>query len=158
MPSVIQPLYEGIGRTSVQPPQAFTQSSLLLAGRRILLCESEALVIRYLKQIVQHLGMSVVAEVRTGEEAVLMALSERPEFVLIDRVLSDMDGIEVTRRILTVYPACVVLTTSYCNSEIRAEAYEAGVSGFVQKPFTADDLIQLLRDSFSQYLAFNPGS
>jgi CheY-like chemotaxis protein len=110
------------------------------AGKRILLCDDEGMIQRALRRIMEKLGLKVVGEARAGEEAVEIALRERPEVILMDYVLEGMDGIEATRQILAVFPTCILMISGYTDEQTRQRALEAGVSGFLPKPFLVEDL------------------
>jgi len=87
--------------------------------------------------------IEVVAEVRTGIEAVRAADELRPDVVLMDIRMPDLDGIEATRRILAQdgSQAQVVILTTFDLDEYVYDALRAGASGFLLKDVPAPQLI-----------------
>lgn len=134
------------------------EAALPLAGKKVIFCETEALVCMFLEQVFQRLGMIVIGETRSVEEAVALALAERPEVVFLPQKppdsesLSSLDEIEATRRILAAYPACIILMTSYSDEIIEQKATQAGIRGVLQKPFVLKDLIEVFKKSFASFL------
>jgi DNA-binding NarL/FixJ family response regulator len=92
--------------------------------------------------------IDVVAQGGDGREAVRLAEVHRPDVVLMDIRMPDMDGIEATRRILAD-PANaatrVLVLTTFDVDEYVYEALSAGASGFLLKDSTADDLVAAVR-------------
>ena len=90
----------------------------------------------------------VVGEADTGLEAVALATQHRPDVVLMDIRMPEMDGIEATRRIVAD-PATegvrVLVLTTFDLDEYVFEALRAGASGFLLKDTRADDLLSAIR-------------
>src|SRR5262249_41383405 len=78
---------------------------------------------------------------RDGFEAVDLAASERPDLAVLDVKMPRLDGIEAARRILDERPIPVVMLTAYGQEELVARAIEAGVFGYLVKPFRETDLL-----------------
>jgi DNA-binding NarL/FixJ family response regulator len=94
-------------------------------------------------------GIEVVGEAATGTEACALALELRPDVVLMDVHLPDLDGIEATRRITsqpppTPVPRVIVLTT-FDFDEYVHRSLLAGASGFLLKRTRAEDLVDAVR-------------
>lgn len=92
---------------------------------------------RYLMSfMLEKTGYSVVLA-ETGAEAIAIAVRERPDMILMDIELPDMDGLEVTRRIRSS-PADgsipIVAVTSYAMAGDREKAFLAGCNGYIEKP------------------------
>jgi len=85
--------------------------------------------------------MDVVAEARDGEEAVALALSHEPDLAIMDVKMPKLDGIDAARRILDRRPIPIVMLTAYGHEELVARAVEAGVFGYLVKPFREADLL-----------------
>jgi two-component system, response regulator PdtaR len=113
---------------------------LNLEGKSILLCEPEGMILLVLRQTFQHLGVRIIAQVQTGRDAIATALIHRPDTVLMDYLLPDMDAIEAARQILAVVPTCIIILSSIDDEATRQRAREAGVQGFLPKPFRQEDL------------------
>ena len=81
------------------------------------------------------------AEARDGEEAVELARSEQPDLAIMDVKMPQLDGIEAARRILDERPIPIVMLTAYGQEELVSRAVEAGVFGYLVKPFREQDLL-----------------
>src|SRR5437870_11993895 len=86
-------------------------------------------------------GLEVCAEARDGVEAVELARSELPDLAIMDVKMPRLDGIEAARRILDERPIPIVMLTAYGQEELVARAVEAGVFGYLVKPFREQDLL-----------------
>src|ERR1700751_2617522 len=86
-------------------------------------------------------GFEVCAEARDGEEAVALARSEQPDLAIMDVKMPRLDGIEAARRILEERPIPIVMLTAYGQEELVSRAVEAGVFGYLVKPFREQDLL-----------------
>src|ERR1700756_4444379 len=86
-------------------------------------------------------GFEVCAEARDGEEAVELARSEQPDLAVLDVKMPKLDGIEAARRILEERPIPIVMLTAYGQEELVSRAVEAGVFGYLVKPFREQDLL-----------------
>src|SRR5215208_3066033 len=85
--------------------------------------------------------MDVVGEARDGEEAVALALDLEPDVAILDVKMPRLDGIEAARRILAERPIPIVMLTAYGQSELVSRAVEAGVFGYLVKPYRESDLV-----------------
>jgi response regulator NasT len=108
---------------------------------KILIAEDETIIRLDLKQLLERAGYDVVAEAKDGEEAVALARSEEPELAILDVKMPKLDGIEAARRILEERPVPIVMLTAYGQQELVARAVEAGVFGYLVKPFREQDLL-----------------
>lgn len=108
---------------------------------RILVAEDETIIRLDLKEILERAGFDVCAEARDGEEAVALALSEQPDLAILDVKMPQLDGIEAARRILAERPIPIVMLTAYGQEELVSRAVEAGVFGYLVKPFRETDLL-----------------
>jgi two-component system, response regulator PdtaR len=108
---------------------------------RILIAEDETIIRLDLRQILERAGFEVCAEARDGEEAVALARAERPDLAILDVRMPSLDGIEAARRILAERPIPIVILTAYGQDELVSRAVEAGVFGYLVKPFRESDLL-----------------
>jgi two-component system, response regulator PdtaR len=108
---------------------------------RILVAEDETIIRLDLKSILERAGFDVCAEARDGVEAVELAASEEPDLAILDVKMPRLDGIEAARRILADRPIPIVVLTAYGQDELVARAVEAGVFGYLVKPFREEDLL-----------------
>ncbi len=108
---------------------------------RILVAEDETIIRLDLKEMLVRAGFEVCAEARDGEEAVALARSEEPDLAIMDVKMPNVDGIEAARRILEERPIPIVMLTAYGQEELVSRAVEAGVFGYLVKPFREQDLL-----------------
>jgi response regulator NasT len=108
---------------------------------RILVAEDETIIRMDLRRTLEDAGFEVCAEARDGEEAVALAVEERPDLAVLDVKMPRLDGIEAARRILAERPIPIVMLTAYGQDELVSRAVEAGVFGYLVKPFREADLL-----------------
>ena len=115
---------------------------------RILVIEDQEDNRRILRDLLTSAGYEVIEAV-TGEEGVAMAETHRPDLILMDIQLPDLDGYEATRRI-KANPALrhipLIAVTSYALSGDDVKALEAGCDGYVAKPFSPRALLAKIRE------------
>ena len=108
---------------------------------RILIAEDETIIRLDLRSLLEGAGLEVCAEARDGIEAVELAHSEQPDLAILDVKMPRLDGIEAARRILDDRPIPIVMLTAYGQQELVSRAVEAGVFGYLVKPFRETDLL-----------------
>ena len=112
---------------------------------KILIAEDETIIRLDLRGLLERAGFEVCAEAKDGEEAVELARSEQPDLAVLDVKMPKLDGIEAARRILEERPIPIVMLTAYGQEELVARAVEAGVFGYLVKPFREQDLLPAIR-------------
>jgi response regulator NasT len=118
---------------------------------RILVAEDETIIRLDLRSLLEKAGFEVCAEARDGLEAVELARSELPDLAVLDVKMPRLDGIEAARRILEERPIPVVMLTAYGQEELVARAVEAGVFGYLVKPFRESDLLPAIRTARARH-------
>jgi AmiR/NasT family two-component response regulator len=96
-------------------------------------------------------GFDVVAEARDGAEAVELARTCEPDLALLDVRMPGMDGIDAARAILEERPLPVVIITAYSHYDVVARAVEAGVFGYLVKPFREADLLPAIQTARARH-------
>jgi len=112
---------------------------------RILIAEDETIIRLDLRALLESSGFEVCAEAKDGLEAVELARREQPEVAILDVKMPRLDGIEAARQILDERPIPIVMLTAYGQDELVARAVEAGVFGYLVKPFREQDLLPAIR-------------
>ncbi|MDT0453508.1 response regulator transcription factor [Streptomyces hesseae] len=115
---------------------------------RVVLADDEHLVRTALRAILgAEPGVEVVGEATTGAEAVSVVRALRPDVVLMDVRMPEVDGIRATERILAGMddPPRVVVVTTFENDAYVYDALRAGASGFLLKRAGADELVQAVK-------------
>ena len=110
---------------------------------RLMLVDDHDLVRTGLRSFLEtQPGMKVVAEARSGEDALEKAAEARPQIVLMDITMPGMDGLEATRRLKALLPECLVLAlTVHQDKQYFMEMLRAGASGYITKQAAADELV-----------------
>lgn len=115
---------------------------------RVLVVDDQALVREGFAMVLDHEGdIDVVGEAGTGLEAVEAARAHRPDVILMDIRMPEMDGLEATRRIMAdaEWPVRVLILTTFDPDEYVYEALKAGASAFVLKDIPRAELIAAVR-------------
>jgi response regulator NasT len=108
---------------------------------RILVAEDETIIRLDLEKTLDGAGFEVCAAAKDGEEAVELARREQPDLAILDVKMPGLDGIEAARRILAERPIPIVILTAYGQADLVSRAVEAGVFGYLVKPFRESDLV-----------------
>jgi DNA-binding NarL/FixJ family response regulator len=118
------------------------------APPRVVIADDQNLVRSGFRMILGSAGIQVVAEAADGAAAVAATLRHRPDVVLMDIRMPEMDGLEATRRILAAPAAAdcriIILTTFDLDQYVYA-ALTAGASGFLLKDVTPEQLVTSVR-------------
>jgi len=114
---------------------------------RVLLVEDHTIVREGLRLLLDRQpDIAVVAEAATGRQAVLATREEKPDVVIMDISMPDMDGLEATRLIRTEHPDVeVLILTMHETDEFFYQALESGVAGYIVKKAAMDDLVSGVR-------------
>lgn len=101
--------------------------------------------------------IQVIAEAEDGGEAVELALAHKPDIILMDLVMKQMDGIEATRRIIEKWPeAKIIIVTSFLDDEKVYPALEAGASSYMLKTSKAKDIAEAIRSTYKGQSVLEP--
>ncbi|MGH3464098.1 MAG: response regulator [Kribbellaceae bacterium] len=114
---------------------------------RVLIADDQGMVRAGLRSLLENeVGISVVAEAANGEDAVAAVRRTRPDVVLMDIRMPELNGIEATRRLVAEQtPARVLMLTTFDLDEYLFDALRAGASGFLLKDAPAEDLVAAVR-------------
>lgn len=121
---------------------------------RIIIADDESLIRMDLREMLTNLGYLVVGEVGDGRSAVNLARELRPDIVVMDIKMPDMDGIEAARILTEERVAPVLLLSAYSQQELVTRAREAGVAGYLVKPFRESDLTPAIEVALSRFSEF----
>ena len=104
-----------------------------------------------LRNLLEDAGHEVCAEARNGAEAVDLARTHDPDLAILDVKMPRLDGIEAARTILDERPIPIVMLTAYGQDELVSRAVEAGVFGYLVKPFREADLLPAIATARARY-------
>jgi len=118
---------------------------------RLLIAEDETIIRLDLRELLERAGFEVCAEAHDGLEAVELARTELPDLAILDVKMPRLDGIEAAKRILDERPIPIVILTAYGQQELIARAVEAGVYGYLVKPFRETDLLPAIETARARH-------
>jgi AmiR/NasT family two-component response regulator len=118
---------------------------------RLLIAEDETIIRLDLRELLERAGFEVCAEARDGLEAVELARKEQPDLAILDVKMPRLDGIEAAKRILAERPIPIVILTAYGQQELIARAVDAGVYGYLVKPFRESDLLPAIETARARH-------
>lgn len=118
---------------------------------RVVVAEDEAIIRMDLRELLEEEGYDVVAECGRGDEAVELVRRHSPDVALLDIKMPGLDGISAARQISADRLAAVVLVTAFSQRELIEEAGDAGVHGYVVKPFERHDLVPAIEVALARF-------
>lgn len=121
---------------------------------RIIIADDESIVRMDLKEMLTNLGYLVVGDVGDGQSAVNLARELKPDVILMDIKMPDMDGIEAAKILTEENIAPVVLLTAHSQKDLVDRAKQAGVVGYLVKPFRESDLLPAIEVALSRFDEF----
>lgn len=119
-----------------------------MSGKKVLLVDDSPTSLFRSSVVVRREGHELLTAT-DGEEAVFVALSERPDLILMDVVMPNMDGLEACRRLREqdeTRATPIILVTSRGEEEAMVNGYESGCNEYVLKPVDARELVEKIRD------------
>ena len=124
-------------------------------GLRVLVVDDEIAIQRFLRVALNGEGF-VVLEAATGQEALLALAQERPDLVLLDLGLPDMDGVEVTRRLREWSQVPVIILSVREQEGDKIAALDAGADDYLSKPFGVGELLARIRTILRRLASGSP--
>jgi two-component system, chemotaxis family, chemotaxis protein CheY len=113
---------------------------------RVMIVDDAEFMRMIIRDILLMHGHEVVAEVGDGEEAIQTYIEVKPDIVLMDIIMPDMDGKEALQKLLTMDPAAkIVMCSSLGQQALITESMKIGAMGFIVKPFEADGMLDVIR-------------
>ncbi|MCU9614493.1 response regulator transcription factor [Caldibacillus lycopersici] len=101
--------------------------------------------------------IEVVSEAENGKKAVELALALRPDIILMDLVMDEMDGIEATKQIMTEWPeAKIIIVTSFLDDDKVYPALEAGATSYILKTSKAQEIANAIRSTYQGQSILEP--
>jgi len=124
---------------------------------RLLLADDHRMLRDSLRRSMEENGFDVVGEAGDGAEAVQLAQELRPDVVLMDVSMPNLDGVEATRQITRLVPeAQVVMLTMHADGEVMARAIQAGAIGYLVKDCAITDVVSAVRLAASGESVLSP--
>ncbi|MEX1158930.1 MAG: response regulator [Thermomicrobiales bacterium] len=118
---------------------------------RIIIADDESLIRMDLREMLGHLGYEVIAEAADGRAAVELAKKLLPDLIIMDIKMPDMDGISAAGELARDHIAPVVLLTAYSENSLIGRAKDAGVCGYLVKPFRETELMPVIELALARF-------
>ena len=121
---------------------------------RVIIADDESLIRMDLREMLTNLGYLVVGEVSDGRSAVNQARELRPDILIMDIKMPDMDGIDAAKILTEERIAPVVLLSAYSQRDLVERAREAGVVAYLVKPYREEDLTPAIEVALARFREF----
>ncbi len=125
-----------------------------MAQTRVVIADDESIIRMDLREMLTNLGYLVVGETGDGISAVNLARELRPDLVIMDIKMPDLDGIQAAKVLTEERIAPVLLLTAFSQQELVEGAKEAGVVGYIVKPFRESELVPAIEVSLARFREF----
>lgn len=125
-----------------------------MARTRIIIADDESIIRMDLREMLTSLGYLIVGEAGDGQSAVNLARELRPNLVIMDVKMPGMDGIQAASILTKEKIAPVLLLTAFGQRELIQKAMEAGVVGYLVKPFRESDLTPAIEVALARFGEF----
>ncbi len=122
---------------------------------RIVIADDEPIIRLDLKKMLEDCGYEVIGEAADGARAVELARTLKPDVVLLDIKMPEMDGIDAAKIITEEKIAPVLLLTAYSQLDLVSRAKDAGVYSYLVKPFKEADLMPQIEVAAARWDAFS---
>ena len=124
---------------------------------RLMLVDDHQMLRQGLRRSLEEEGFYVVGEASDGEQAVRLVPAAKPDVILMDVSMPDMDGVEATRRIIQNDPdQRVVMLTMHADKDLIEAAIKAGAVGYLTKDCSTDEVIEAVRMAANGETALSP--
>ena len=115
-------------------------------AKNILICDDAAFMRMMIKDILTKNGYAVAGEAENGLKAVEKYAELKPDLVLMDITMPEMDGIQALKKIKSTDPAASVIMCSAMGQQAMViESIQAGARDFIVKPFQADRVLEAVK-------------
>ncbi|MEY4321794.1 MAG: hypothetical protein RL167_522 [Actinomycetota bacterium] len=118
--------------------------------RRVVVAEDEALIRMDIVETLKEAGFDVVAEAKDGLEAVELVKEHKPDLLVTDIKMPNLDGLGAAEK-LKDEKVAIVLLTAFSQKELVERANEAGAMAYIVKPFTPNDLLPAVELALSRH-------
>lgn len=153
-----RPSPQGLGGTIPAGRPAPAPVGTNRGALRLLLADDHRMLREGLRRSLEELGFVVVAEARNGAEAIDLVLSTKPDIVVMDVTMPELDGVEATRQIKAQSPDVrIVVLTMHADQDILTEAIRAGANGYLVKDCSTDEIAMAIDAVAAGETALSPG-
>ncbi len=125
-----------------------------MVSQRIVIADDESIIRMDLREMLAGLGYQVVGEAADGRTTLHLARTLRPDLVIMDIKMPEMDGIAAAAALTEEKIAPVLLLTAFSEQDLIQRATQAGVSYYLVKPFREAELVPAIEIALSRYREF----
>lgn len=125
-----------------------------MAPARVLIADDESIIRMDLREMLNSLGYLVVGEAADGITAVNLARELKPDLVIMDIKMPELDGIGAAKLLTEERIAPVLLLTAFSQRELVEGAKDAGVVGYIVKPFRESELLPAIEIAIARFQEF----
>ena len=118
---------------------------------RVVIAEDEAIIRLDLRETLEESGYEVVGETGRGDQAVELVRELKPDVAILDIKMPHADGIAVARMISSEQLCAVLILTAFSQSEVVAEARDAGALAYLVKPYQKSELIPAIELAIARF-------
>jgi response regulator NasT len=118
---------------------------------RVLVAEDEGLIRMDLVEMLEEEGYCVVGQAGDGASAVRLTTELRPDLVILDVKMPELDGLSAAEQVVSARLAAVVILTAFSERDLVERAREAGVMAYLVKPFQSKDLVPAIEMAVSRF-------
>ncbi len=118
---------------------------------RVLVAEDEGLIRMDLVEMLEEEGYLVVGQAGDGVSAVRLATELRPDLVILDVKMPELDGLSAAEQVVSARLSAVVILTAFSQRDLVERAREAGVMAYLVKPFQKADLVPAIEMAVSRF-------
>jgi response regulator NasT len=122
----------------------------VVTKRRVVVAEDESLIRMDVVETLREHGFDVVAEVGDGALALAAVIEHKPDLVVMDIKMPNMDGLTAAEQ-MAGHKVAIVLLTAFSQKELVDRANQAGAMAYVVKPFTPNDLMPAVEIALSRH-------
>jgi AmiR/NasT family two-component response regulator len=122
-----------------------------MAQTRVVIADDESIIRLDLKEMLTGLGYLVVGEAGDGLSAVNLGRELKPDLVIMDIKMPDLDGIAAAKILTEERLAPVLLLTAFSQTELIDGAKDAGVVGYIVKPFRESELVPAIEIALARF-------
>ena len=123
----------------------------MMESLRIVIADNESIIRMDLKELLEEAGHEVIGEAADGLKAVEMTRKLKPDLVIMDIKMPEMDGIAAAKMISNEKLAPVLLLTAYSQKEIVEKAKDSGVLAYLVKPVKESNLFPAMEIALSRF-------
>ena len=115
-------------------------------AKNILICDDAAFMRMMIKDILTKNGYTIVGEAENGQKAVEKYNETKPDLVMMDITMPEMDGIQALKKIKATDPnAAIIMCSAMGQQAMVIESIQSGAKDFIVKPFQPDRMLEAVK-------------